>query len=305
LAATGAGVGAGAGPAQAAQAAQAGGRVQAVQVAGRAQGGRAALGSSAAGVAASAGGYGEFKHPTVIDARYFPLRPGTQFIYDGTVTDAEGSHQHRVVFTVTDIVKVVGGVTSRVIWDQDINNGELTEAELAFFAQDEQGNVWTMGEYPEEYEAGKFTGAPSTWISGAAKAQAGVLVPGHPRVGTPQFVQGRAPAIQFFDVGKVIRSGVRICVPAGCFSGVVVIDEFSPTAPESGHQQKYYAPNTGLVNIDASSGGSREVLRLTTVCTLDRKTLAAADAQTLRLDTRAYRFAADVYRGTPPAHRER
>lgn len=247
---------------------------------------------------------GRFEHPTQIDARYFPLRPGTQFVYDGTVIDGDGTHAHRVIFTVTDVVKVVDGVKSRVIWDQDINDGVLTEAELAFFAQDEKDNVWTLGEYPEEYEAGKFTGAPSTWISGVDGAEGGVLVPGHPRAGTPQFVQGRAPSIDFFDVGQVIRTDDRICVPAGCSSHVVVIDEFSPTAPESGHQQKYYAPLVGLVNIAANSGTSRETLSLTAVRHLDGGALASAAAQTLRLDRRAYRFAADVYGGTPRAYRQ-
>src|SRR5207244_4918783 len=143
-----------------------------------------------AATAQVAGDYGgTFPYPTRTDARYFPLRPGTQFVYDGTVTDAQGSHKHRVIFTVTDLVKVVGGVKTRVIWDQDINDGVLTEAELAFFAQDRHANVWTMGEYPEEYEGGTFTGAPSTWISGQARAQAGILVPGGPTVGTPQFVR--------------------------------------------------------------------------------------------------------------------
>jgi hypothetical protein len=147
---------------------------------------------------------------------------------------------------VTDLVKVVGGVPTRVVLDLDLDDGELAEAELAFFAQDASDDVWTLGEYPEEYEAGEFAGAPSTWISGVAGASAGVLVPGRPEPGTPPFVQGRAPAIDFYDVGQVIDTDTRLCVPVGCFGGVTVIDEWSPTAPDSGHQQKYYAPRVGL-----------------------------------------------------------
>jgi hypothetical protein len=121
-----------------------------------------------ASVGAVSSGDDRFEDPLDTDAPYFPLEPGTQFVYDGTVTDAEGAHRHRVIFTVTDLVKKIDGVNTRVIWDQDINDGELTEAELAFFAQDRRDNVWTMGEYPEEYEGGAFVGAPSTWISGVA-----------------------------------------------------------------------------------------------------------------------------------------
>jgi len=255
--------------------------------------------------AQSAKGTGHFSHPTRITSRWFPLQPGTQFTYDGTVTDATGSHKHRVIFTVTDVVKVINGVKTRAIWDQDINDGELTEAELAFFAQDDAGNVWTMGEYPEEYDAGRFAGAPSTWISGVAKATAGILVPGHPVPGTPSFVQGRAPSIAFYDIGKVVRDEVRICVKAGCYCHAVVVDESSPTAPEHGHQQKYYAPGVGLVDILANSGDAREDLQLTSVRHLDGKALDAAAAAALRLDRRAYRYAAAMFRKTAHAYRER
>jgi hypothetical protein len=253
---------------------------------------------------ATGSGKGHFSHPTRITSHWFPLRPGTQFTYDGTVTDDTGTHKHRVIFTVTDVVKVINGVKTRAIWDQDINDGRLTEAELAFFAQDDQGNVWTMGEYPEEYEAGRFVGAPSTWINGVAKAKAGILVPGHPVPGTPSFVQGRAPSIDFYDIGKVVRDNVRICVRSGCYCHTAVIDESSPTAPEHGHQQKYYAPGVGLVDIKANSGDAREDLQLTSVRHLGAKALAAASAQALRLDRRAYRYAAAMYRRTAHAYRQ-
>ncbi len=260
---------------------------------------------AATGATQPARGTGRFSHPTRITSRWFPLQPGTQFTYDGTVTDDTGSHKHRVIFTVTDVVKVINGVKTRAIWDQDINDGKLTEAELAFFAQDDAGNVWTMGEYPEEYEAGRFAGAPSTWISGVAKAKAGILVPGHPVPGTPSFVQGRAPSIDFYDIGKVVADEVRICVRSGCYCHTVVIDESSPTAPEHGHQQKYYAPGVGLVDIKANSGDAREDLQLTSVRHLGAKALAAASAQALRLDRRAYRYAAAMYRTTAHAYRQR
>jgi len=51
------------------------------------------------------------------------------------------------VLTVTDLTKVLNGVRNRVLWDQDFQQGELTESELTFFAQDDGGNVWNLGEY--------------------------------------------------------------------------------------------------------------------------------------------------------------
>lgn len=262
----------------------------------------AAGAGTAGGTATSTpGGTGTFSHPLRTDSKYFPLTPGMRYSYDGTVTDAEGTHHHQVVFAVTDLVKNVNGTNARVVLDRDYNDGVLSEAELAFFAQDDAGNVWTLGEYPEEYENGTFQGAPSTWINGVRVAHAGILVPGHPTVGTPPFVQGRAPAIDFYDVGQVVGTGLRTCVPTGCYSGVVKIKEWAPNAPEDGNQLKYYAPNVGLVRIAAQGGDAQEVMTLTTLRKLGPEQLSAVRADALRLDHRAYNVSKD-YRATGPAH---
>jgi len=254
--------------------------------------------------ASTSAGTAEFSHPLDTDAKYFPLKPGMRFSYQGTVTDAEGTHLHEVVFVVTDLIKNVNGTRARVILDRDYNDGELSEAELAFFAQDDADNVWTMGEYPEEYENGKFQGAPSTWINGVRGAHAGILVPGHPMLGTPPFVQGRAPAIGFYDVGQVVGEDQRTCVPTGCYSDVVKIKEWAPNAPEDGNQLKYYAPHVGLVRIAAQGGDSQEVMVLKSLRRLSSEELRAIRADALRLDHRAYQVSKD-YAATGPAHRPR
>jgi hypothetical protein len=99
-----------------------------------------------------------------IDNPWMPLKQGTRFVYEGTTVEDEISVPHRVVINVTDLTKVIDGVRSRITWDLDYSNGELVEAELAFFAQDKEGNIWRTGEYPEEYEGGEVVDAPC-WIS--------------------------------------------------------------------------------------------------------------------------------------------
>ena len=108
-----------------------------------------------------------FSDSTTIDNKWSPLEPGMQFTFEGRSNRGLGRLPHRVVFTVTDLVKKIDGVDAVVMWDRDYNAGKLLEGELAFFAQDDDGNVWNMGEYPEEYDdEGKFKGAPDTWITG-------------------------------------------------------------------------------------------------------------------------------------------
>lgn len=242
-----------------------------------------------------------FTHPLDGSATYFPLVPGTRFTYEGTVADDEGVHRHELVFVVTDLVKEVDGLDARVILDRDYSDGVLTESELAFFAQDDAGNVWTRGEYPEEYEEGTFTGAPSTWITGVRGARAGILVPGAPAVGTAPFVQGRAAAVGFYDVGQVVAEGKRVCIPLGCYSGGVEIRESAPNAPDDGVQLKYYAPHVGGVRIAAQGGDSREVMVLRSLRRLGPGDLQAARAAALQLDRHAYVVSKD-YRTTGRAH---
>jgi hypothetical protein len=245
-----------------------------------------------------------FPRPLDTTSRYFPLTPNQRLVYEGTVKDADGIHRHRVVFTVTDLVKWVDGMNTRVILDEDYADGVLAEAELAFFAQDAAANVWSRGEYPEEYDHGRFVGAPRAWTGGLRGARSGVLVPGRPRTGAPPFTQGRAPAVGFDDVGQVVATGLRLCVPTGCYSDVVKIKEWAPNAPQDGYQLKYYAPHVGLVQVAALSGDSQETLRLVSLIRLTPGATVRVRQAALRLDRRARRLAAGRT-AISAAHRQR
>ncbi len=243
-------------------------------------------------------GYGRFTHPLAVHNRFFPLTVGTEFIYHGTIVENGKARAHSVTFTVTDTFKTVGGVRTVVAWDRDFLQGKLQEQELALFAQDDQGNVWNFGEYPEEYENGKFTGAPSTWIRGVGGAYGGIHMLSHPRPGM-KYREGLVPAIDFDDVSVVARTGQVNSVPAGCYHQVLVVDETSPNDPTSGHQIKYYAPRTGLIRVGARGGDSQEFLTLTAVRHLGPAEMAKVRAAVLAMDKRAYRIS-KVYRSTGP-----
>src|SRR5689334_10149187 len=72
-----------------------------------------------------------------------PMAPGTQFVYDGFVVLDDGhKHPHQIVSTITDLTKVVDGVRTIVVFEQDFQDGLLQESELFFAAQDGDGVVW-------------------------------------------------------------------------------------------------------------------------------------------------------------------
>src|ERR671914_2317327 len=143
----------------------------------------------------------QFDNSTSITNRWMPLKPGTQRIYEGTaILEGEKTRStRRVVSTVTDVGKPIAGVQTLVVLEKDYTAGQLGEAEIAFFAQDNAGNVWLLGEYPEEYEDGEFDKAPA-WISGQKGARAGITMPAEPRLGMPDYAQGFAlPPADFTD----------------------------------------------------------------------------------------------------------
>jgi hypothetical protein len=258
-----------------------------------------AAAAAKASPAAVQGGRNRFSAPTRVDNPMFPLVPGTQFSYAGRLSEGGHSTPHIVVFTVSSLTKVIHGVTTVVAWDRDFLRGKLQEQELAFFAQDDQGNVWNFGEYPEEYSRGKFTGAPSTWIRGTAGAYGGIHMLARPVAGAT-YREGLVPPIDFDDVSTVSLTGQTTCMRSGCYRNVLVVDETSPNDPVSGHQIKYYSPGVGLVRVGARGGDSQEFLTLARVRHLGQSAMASVAEEVTAMDHRAYGVA-KVYRVTEPA----
>ena len=241
-----------------------------------------------------------FDDSTNIDNKWFPLKPGTQLVFDGNTTNDAGEQvSHRVIITVTDLTKEIGGVRSAVTWDLDYSADQLVEAELAFFAQDNDGNVWRMGEYPEEYEDGKFVMAP-TWIHGLDGALAGIAMHANPQTGTPDYPQGWGPAVDWTDRGKVDQMGVETCVPFNCFEDVIVIAETSATE-KGAFQLKYFAPGLGNIRVDwKGTDQTQETLELAEYNQLGSEEMDEVRASAFEMEKHAYEVSKDVYGQTPP-----
>jgi len=230
------------------------------------------------------GNFSDTSH--LVTHRFLPLKPGTLRVFQGRSNVTGTLLPHRVTFTVTSLTKMVDGVRTAVVWDVDESDGEVTEAELAVFAQDRAGNVWNLGEYPEEYEGGVFTGAPNGWFAGVGDAEPGIHMLARPRVGLPEYVQGFVPEIEFLDCATIVESRAVVDVPAGHFSGVLVIHERSPLDPEGGVQVKDHARRRGIVKIGALDDPEGETLELTQFRKLSATELQQANREAHILDQR-------------------
>jgi len=269
-----------------------------------------------------------FSRPTRIDGPWLPLIPGTELVLQGVRNTGGGLLPHTVTFTVTNLVKKIAGIPCVVIWDRDVDSGDLKESELSFWAQDDFGNVWNPGEYPEEWEQGILIGAENTWIHGVENAQAGVHIVKKPKVGSFGYREAIAPENDFWDCGMVYARSKQassddgnddgdddgdhgkdkgkdkgkgkgkahddavtappVCVPAGCYKDWVTVKEWAPLEGCDVIQLKTYAKGVGIVQVGALGDPEGETLTLVALNHLTPEQLAAADAGALELDNRGY-----------------
>ncbi len=223
-----------------------------------------------------------------IDHAWWPMRPGWQSVLEGWAEEDGKRTKHRIVFTVTDLVKVIGGVRARVIYDADYSSGKLAEQELTFFAQDKVGNIWHLGQYREVFEE-EFVGGRIWHVGNPEGAKAGIMMPADPKPGSPSFSQGFAPPpFNWTDRGRVYQTGQKAKVPAGSYDDVLVIEEFDAEHPGT-FQLKYYARGVGNIRVGArgARGGSVENLQLVSYSQLGDKELADIRAKALELEKRA------------------
>jgi hypothetical protein len=244
-----------------------------------------------------------FTNPTAITNPWLPLTPGTHWAWEGQATVDGERIARRVELTITDLTKVIDGVRTVVAYELDYNEGQLIEAELIFFAQDDNGNVWHVGQYPEEYDQGVFAGAPA-WIHGYQGANAGIFMQANPQLGTPSYSQGWGPAVGWSDRGQVSAMGQNTCVRIGCYSNVMVISEFNSSEPNA-QQLKFYAPGVGNVRVGWAGAGEQEQEELILIrhTRLPAAEMATVRERSLALEAHAYDLKHEVYKYTQPIER--
>ena len=188
-----------------------------------------------------------FHNPLKIDNKYLPLIPGTTMIYNGT-SDGDPT---RDVFVITNDTKEIAGITTRVIHDDGYVKNDHEETTNDWFAQDDSGNVWYMGEYTTDLSnKGSHEGS---WEAGVKGAKAGIVMEAEPKVGNTynqEFAKGSAE-----DKGTILSLNETLCVPYGCFSNVLKTKDFSPLEPDI-VENKYYAQNIGEIKAISVKGES-------------------------------------------------
>jgi hypothetical protein len=189
------------------------------------------------------------KFTTEIDNPYWPMRPGSRWVY----SEVEDGKAQRVDVTVTDKTKALGGVTARVVHDRVTRKGQVLEDTYDWYAQDSNGNIWYLGEDTKEYENAKLKSTEGSWAYGVDGAQPGVVVPADPKQGLryrEEYYAGHAQ-----DAAEVLNVGSQVQVPYGRFKDAMLTRNFSSLEPTV-EEMKLYARGVGPVMELLVSGGS-------------------------------------------------
>jgi hypothetical protein len=193
-----------------------------------------------------------------VDNAWFPLRPGTTFVYRGS---EDGEPMRRIV-RVTSRVKVVQGVRCTVVDDRVYLGGKLHERTDDWFAQHRDGTVWYFGEDTAELdENGRVKTRQGSWEAGKGGATAGVYMPARPRVGQTfrqEYYKGHAE-----DWFRIVSLRASVSVPFVSSTRALQTREWTPLEPGV-IDRKLYVRGVGTVKEETIKGGD-EVVELVAI----------------------------------------
>jgi hypothetical protein len=185
-----------------------------------------------------------------VDNPLFPLVPGTTRHYEGETEDGLES----VDETVTNDVKSILGIEAIVVHVLEYVDGELSEETFDWYAQDDEGNVWYLGEDSREIEDGEIVSTDGSWEAGVDGALPGIIMQAAPQIGQryyQEFYLGEAE-----DEATVLSLNASVAVPFGEFAGCLQTEDVTRLEPDE-IEHKFYCPGVGLVLEESLDGDER------------------------------------------------
>jgi hypothetical protein len=193
-----------------------------------------------------------------VDNPYFPLAPGTTFVYTGV----KAGKRAKDVFRVTHRTEDIKGVAATVVRDRLYLDGKLVEDTIDWYAQDKRGDVVYLGESTRALgPGGKLTDTEGSWKTGVDGARAGIFMPAHPKVG--QTFRQELYAGHAEDHFKILSKKARVRVPAISSTRALKTKEWTPLEPDV-VSNKLYVKGIGAVR-EVDIKGSDEHLELVSV----------------------------------------
>ena len=186
---------------------------------------------------------------SVVDNPYFPLPVGRTLVYQGI---KDGQSQTDTV-TVTDQQKVILGITTTVVHDRATHGTTPLEDTFDYYAQDEQGAVWYLGEDTTAYLPNGKTDTSGSFTAGIDGAQPGIIMEATPQI--PDAYRQECFAGQAEDTAWVVAITGSTRVPFGNVRNLLSTLEATRVEPGA-YDEKVYGPGIGIVRERALTGPS-------------------------------------------------
>lgn len=213
-----------------------------------------------------------FTTPLLIDNWLLPMKSNTYAVLYEREDDECNVNDVIVTDQVKrDFIGAYAGLRARVVrdivyLDEDCEGrrGVVLEYTSDWYAQDNGGNVWYLGEDTIEYEyddQGRRIGSSreGSWEAGR-NGKAGIVMFARPEVGKryrQEFAPGEAE-----DEATIFAVNVIVSTGLGRFRGCLKTRESTPLEPGV-FEYKYHCPNVGLVLVVApSANGGAETVKL-------------------------------------------
>lgn len=184
---------------------------------------------------------------------YFPLVQGNEWVYE----EADGLI---VTEKITGETKNILGVNCIVVTVTEREDGKLLEKTKDYYAQDEDGNVWYLGEDSRaRLDDGGWT-TEGSWRAGVDGAVPGIIMLANPQIGDSYDQEGALGVAE--DRAEVLSLTATADVPFGSFTDCLLTEDSNPLTGDI--EQKFLVSGIGLVlTRGITEGGDEELVSFT------------------------------------------
>jgi len=196
----------------------------------------------------------KFSNSTNLTNLYFPMEPGKKYIFEATGEDGV----ERVEVQRLNETKVILGITCVIVNDKVWLNNVLIEDTDDWYAQDNEGNVWYLGEEVDNFNGdGSFKDHGGSWEAGVDGAKAGIVMLANPQPGMSYRQEYYFNEAE--DEAEVEAIGQTVVTPFGTFNNCIKTRDWTELEPDA-IENKYYAPGIGVIKAVNLEDGDEEVL---------------------------------------------
>jgi len=172
---------------------------------------------------------------------YFNLNIGYRITLEG---EDEGE-DILVNITVQNQTVWVAGIETRVVTEEEYEDGDLIEISYNYFALcNETLDVIYFGELSVDYEDGEIVGHGGSWSANESGHLPGIMMPGTFRLGDRYYQEYALEAA--LDRAENVAKGKKFDTPIGVFYDCVITEETNALEPFA-TEYKVYTPGVGII----------------------------------------------------------